>query len=217
VAFASLIALPVFVWFKGKKYCTWVCGCGGLAETVGDRWRHLSPKGATNTKREKQIYIVTAVAVVATVLAALGLDHFAGGFTLTNLYTWTVDFWLILVLPVAFYPFFGGKIWCRYWCPVVGWMNLAHKAKPKSLPTHGISAVKERCIACGMCDRFCEVGVPVKSFALKGQFFSMDNSSCIGCGVCITVCPTDVLKFHSQPASRKKSAVALPQLEAAKE
>lgn len=198
VIFASLAALPLFVWFKGKKYCTWICGCGALAETLGDRWRHLAPKGATNTKREKQIYIVTAFAAVATLGAALGFDHLGGGFSLSGLYSWTVDLWLISILPIAFYPFFGGKIWCRYWCPVVGWMNLIHKAKPKALPTHGIASIKERCIACGMCDRYCEVGVPVKSFALKGEFFSMDNSSCIGCGVCITVCPTDVLRFANQ-------------------
>jgi thioredoxin reductase/NAD-dependent dihydropyrimidine dehydrogenase PreA subunit len=198
IIFTSAVALPVLVWFKGRKYCTWLCGCGALAETLGSRWRHLSPKGVTNTKREKQIYIVTAVAGIATLLAALGFDHLGGGFTLAGLYSLTVDLWLIAILPIAFYPFFGGKIWCRYWCPVVGWMNLVHKAKPKALPTHGIAANKDRCIACGLCDRYCEVGVPVKTFALRGEFFSVDNSSCIGCGVCITVCPTDVLNYANR-------------------
>ncbi len=88
-------------------------------------------------------------------------------------------------------------MWCRYWCPAVGLMNLFHKAKPKSIRTFGIASRKERCIACGMCDRFCEVGVPVKSFALKGRFFDMSNSSCISCGICISVCPTRVLSFST--------------------
>src|SRR5690606_33461276 len=31
------IGVPILVYFFGKRwYCSWVCGCGGLAETVGD-------------------------------------------------------------------------------------------------------------------------------------------------------------------------------------
>ena len=58
-----------------------------------------------------------------------------------------------------------------------------------------ISPEKKRCIACGMCSRYCEVGVDVMKFALKGEPFGMENSSCIGCGICLQVCPTDVLRF----------------------
>ena len=133
----------------------------------------------------------------ATVLVALGVDHLGAGISISGVYTFSVDLALIAILSVAFYPFFGGKIWCRYWCPAVGLMSLFHKAKPKSIRTFGIASRKERCIACGMCDRFCEVGVPVKSFALKGRFFDLSNSSCISCGICISVCPTRVLSFST--------------------
>ena len=200
VLFITLVALPISVWLRGKSYCTWICGCGALAETVGDRWRQYAPKGRANTTREKQIYYVTGFAIAATVLVALGVDHLRAGISISAVYTYSVDLALIAILPIAFYPFFGGKTWCRYWCPVVGLMNWFHKAKPKSIRTFGIASRKERCIACGMCDRYCEVGVPVKSFALKGQFFDMSNSSCISCGICISVCPTRVLSFsHTVP------------------
>ncbi|MEE9293942.1 MAG: NAD(P)-binding domain-containing protein [Phycisphaerae bacterium] len=197
VLFITLVALPLGVWLKGKSYCSWICGCGALAETVGDGWRHYSPKGPANTAREKQVHYVTAFALVATALVALGVDHLAAGVSITGVYTFTVDLALIAIIPIACYPFFGGKMWCRYWCPAVGLMNLFHQAKPKSIRTFGIASRKERCIACGMCDRFCEVGVPVKSFALKGRFFDMSNSSCISCGICISVCPTRVLSFST--------------------
>ncbi len=197
VLFITLIGLPLVVWFRGKSYCTWVCGCGALAETVGDRWRHYSPKGKNNTARERQIYYLTGFAVAATLLVALGVDHLGAGITISNIYGLSVDLALIAILPIAFYPFLGGKIWCRFWCPAVGLMNLFHRAKPKWIRTFGIASRKERCIACGMCDRFCEVGVPVKSFALKGQFFDMGNSSCISCGICLAVCPTRVLSFST--------------------
>ena len=41
----TFVIIPILVLFHGKRYCSWICGCGGLAETLGDRWRHLAPKG----------------------------------------------------------------------------------------------------------------------------------------------------------------------------
>ncbi len=189
------IAVPVFTLFHGKKFCTWVCGCGGLAETVGDAWRHYSPKGVSNTRKERQLYLVTGFAAVATVLVAAGHDFAVAGVTVSKAYSYVVDLVLIAIIPIAMYPFLGGKVWCRYWCPVVGWMDIIGK----KFSRFRISADKHRCIACNMCSRYCEVGVNVMRFAVKGEPFGMWNSSCIGCGVCIHVCPTDVLTFgHHQ-------------------
>jgi NosR/NirI family transcriptional regulator, nitrous oxide reductase regulator len=186
-----LLAIPVFTLFHGKKFCAWVCSCGGLAETLGDPWRHYSPKGPRNTRKERQIYLVMAFTAVATVLAAAGYDFAVAGISLSKFYSYTVDLFLIAAIPMAVYPFMGGKVWCRYWCPIVGWMDIVGKR----LSRFRIAAEKRRCIACNMCTRYCEVGVDVMKFALKGESFGMWNSSCIGCGICIQVCPTDVLKF----------------------
>lgn len=39
------IITPILTYYYGKRwYCSWVCGCGGLAETAGDPYRHLSDK-----------------------------------------------------------------------------------------------------------------------------------------------------------------------------
>ena len=36
----SLLFVPLMGVFFGKRwYCSWVCGCGGLANTAGDAWR----------------------------------------------------------------------------------------------------------------------------------------------------------------------------------
>ena len=49
---AAAIATPVLTYFFGKRwYCSWVCGCGGLAETLGDPWRQLSDKSHDRVAR----------------------------------------------------------------------------------------------------------------------------------------------------------------------
>jgi len=55
----------------------------------------------------------------------------------------------------------------------------------------------DKCITCGECSRYCEVGIDVMAFAKNQESFSNENSSCIQCGVCVTVCPMDVLSFDN--------------------
>jgi len=44
--FMVFVVSPWLTYKYGKRwYCSWVCGCGGLAETAGDSFRHLSDKG----------------------------------------------------------------------------------------------------------------------------------------------------------------------------
>ncbi|MEM7307117.1 MAG: NAD(P)-binding domain-containing protein [Planctomycetota bacterium] len=205
----SFVLIPIVAIKHGKKYCSWVCGCGGLAETLGDPWRHYSPKGKDNIARERMGLWVTGFATIATVVVFLNLAlpsnrALAGTSSLlTGLYGSIVDVWLIGIIPVALYPFLGGKTWCRYWCPSAVYMQLVSrfwatfKSKGEAVKrsTYAIFSRKERCIACNMCTRYCEVGIDVRKFAIKGQAFDNTNSSCIGCGICISVCPTETLDF----------------------
>ena len=96
------------------------------------------------------------------------------------------------MIPVALYPFLGGKVWCRYWCPLAAWNQVLAKwfgkLKIKS---------NSKCISCTQCSKFCQVGVDVMAFALNQESFDNRNSSCIHCGICIDVCPMDVLSFDS--------------------
>jgi thioredoxin reductase/polyferredoxin len=194
----SFVIIPIFVLWHGKRYCSWICGCGGLAETLGDRWRHLAPKGPTSTKWEWMNLVVLIAAVVVTAMMILRdsigfLRHPAvWGLETYHLFA---DIWLVGILPVTLYPFLGGKIWCRYWCPLAKLMHLISKAYTKA----GISRYRivsnDKCITCTECSRNCLVGIDVMSFALKQEPITNANSSCIGCGVCVSVCPMDVLSF----------------------
>jgi len=191
--------IPLMVRWHGKRFCTWVCGCGGLAETFGDRWRHLSSKGVRAEKWEIVGDIITfwAFGSALVILLVYGGKSGASG-AWHSAYVVLVDFWLIAVIPVALYPFFGGKVWCRLWCPLAKYMQYLSR-------WYGTLEIQsnEKCISCTECSRFCEVGVDVMSFARNGQSFDNRNSSCIHCGICISVCPMNVLSFQRRASGSK--------------
>ncbi len=207
----TFVLIPIFVLFHGKRYCSWICGCGGLAETFGDRWRHLAPKGKTSIKWEWMNFAVLIFAAIVTVLM-LAKDVYSAlagtaewGITAYRIYA---DVWLVGILPVTLYPFLGGKVWCRYWCPLAKLMHLQSAFFAKLKVGKFKIVANDKCIGCYECSRNCQVGIDVMSYALKQQVLDNETSSCIGCGICVTVCPMDTLSFgetngHAAPVKIK--------------
>jgi thioredoxin reductase/polyferredoxin len=193
--------IPVIVLFHGKRYCSWVCGCGGLAETLGDRWRHLAPKGKASQRWERMgsWVLVLAVVVTGAVLLADLVDVLRKPSRVAlDWYRLGVDVWLVGILPVTLYPFLGGKVWCRYWCPLAKLMEIQSRLFSKLRWSRFSIHANDKCIACGECTRNCQVGIDVMSYALKQDVLDNRTSSCIGCGICVTVCPMDVLHFRKE-------------------
>jgi len=71
----TFIISPVLTYFYGKRwYCSWVCGCGGLAETAGDPFRHLSDNSDTAWKWERRI--IYPVLFLVCLMTLTVLDSF---------------------------------------------------------------------------------------------------------------------------------------------
>lgn len=63
------IVSPILTYLYGKRwYCSWVCGCGGLAETAGDPFRHLSDKRLKAWKVER--WMIHGVLLFSFVMTA---------------------------------------------------------------------------------------------------------------------------------------------------
>lgn len=196
--FLTFIILPILVLFYGKRYCSWICGCGGLAETLGDRWRHLAPKGRNSIRWEWMNLAVLGFATIVTILVLVKDTYglFSQGADIgVQVYRLYADVWLVGILPVTLYPFLGGKIWCRYWCPLAKLMQLQAQFFSKLRWSRFKIIANNKCIGCDECSRNCQVGIDVMNFALKQEVIDNQNSSCIGCGICVTTCPMDVLSF----------------------
>jgi thioredoxin reductase/polyferredoxin len=196
----TFVAIPLLSYKQGKRFCTWVCGCGGLAETLGDRWRHLSPKGPRSRAWEFQGLVIFVAAAIATLVTVGAFDTRADNGWATA-YAYVVDFWLVAVIPIALYPFFGGKVWCRYWCPLAAYNGVLAKLYGRLR-----IVADDKCISCTMCSKYCQVGVDVMAFAKNGDAFDNANSACIQCGICIDVCPMSVLEFDDAPRAAFASA-----------
>jgi NosR/NirI family transcriptional regulator, nitrous oxide reductase regulator len=214
----TFVIIPIFVLFHGKRYCSWVCGCGGLAETFGDRWRHLAPKGKASIRWEWMNSAVLIFAGVVTVLVLAKDTYLAITGTADlgiRIYRLSADLWLVGILPVTLYPFLGGKIWCRYWCPLAKLMQLQSHWFTKLRWSRFKIVANDKCIGCYECSRNCQVGIDVMNFALKQDTLDNANSSCIGCGICVTVCPMDTLSFESVSESAAPSKLVNITLEPA--
>jgi polyferredoxin len=259
-----LVVTPFLTYLVGKRwYCSWICGCGGLAETAGDSFRHLSSKSTAAWKLERWLIHSIMVFVLVMTVAAL-LPYFTGrefaiGFLTANknsffgiasailllascllflgyrqyknriLLAASILFVFILlcltfaffsgnesvfavkstsikkaygffigsvfsgVIGVGFYPVLGNRIWCRFGCPMAGYMGLFQRFKSRfRITTNG-----GQCISCGNCSTYCEQGIDVRAYAQKGQ--NIVRASCVGCGICSAVCPRGVLKLENGP------------------
>ena len=199
--FLSLILVPVFVYIYGKRwYCSWVCGCGGLAETLGDPYRQHSDKSVKAWKIER--WLIHAVLVFAIVMTGATLySFFTTNDALLGIKTYDLQSWYGFligsifagVIGTGFYPVMGNRVWCRFGCPLAAYMGLVQRFKSRfRITTNG-----GQCISCGNCSTYCEQGIDVRWYAQRGQ--NIVRSSCVGCGVCSAVCPRGVLKLENGP------------------
>ena len=197
--FASLLLVPVMTLLYGKRwYCSWVCGCGGLANTFGEPWRHLSDKSALAWKIEKvTIHTMLVLAIVGTafwfITALLPNEQLAEvSRTYHKYYGWIVIASLSGAIGTGLYPIGGTRVWCRFFCPMAALLGLIQK-----LGRFRIRVKRDMCISCGMCSTYCEMGIDVRAYAQANESFT--RASCVGCGLCAEVCPRGVLRLENTP------------------
>ena len=202
-----VVAVPLLTYFWGKRwYCSWVCGCGALAETLGDPYRQLSDKSLRAWKIERwSVHLVLVFAVVMTITVLysywtnspklLGVDSFSlrqgYGFFIGSLFSG--------VIGTGLYPLMGSRVWCRFGCPLAAYLGIVQRFRSRfRITTNG-----GQCISCGNCSTYCEMGIDVRYYAQRGQ--SVVRSSCVGCGVCASVCPRGVLRLENTNKNRSEA------------
>ncbi|MCB0515590.1 MAG: 4Fe-4S binding protein [Bacteroidetes bacterium] len=201
--FLSFIATPVLTYFFGKRwYCSWVCGCGALAETAGDSFRHLSDKSLRAWKIERwTVYSVLVLVILLTLILwinSLSGGSFLGDFSsqFARAYGFFITAMFSGVVGVGFYPLLGSRVWCRFGCPMAAYLGILQKYFSR----FKISTNAAQCISCGLCSHNCEMGIDVRAYAQQQQ--DIVRASCVGCGICAEVCPRGVLRLENISSSK---------------
>lgn len=201
-----LIPWMIYRWGKGA-YCGWICSCGALAETMGDRHRQKMPHGPVWNRVNVigQVFLAAAVGLLA--LRIVGwVTPFAWPDRVFDLllegktadggkaagwflsYKWFVDILFGGVIGVGFYFKYSGRVWCRFACPLAALMHIYTR-----FSKFRIFAEKKKCISCNICTSVCHQGIDVMAFANRGA--PMEDPECVRCSACVQSCPTGVLSF----------------------
>ncbi|MCB9655388.1 MAG: NAD(P)-binding domain-containing protein [Deltaproteobacteria bacterium] len=205
--FQTFVLIPWLVYRYGKgAYCGWICSCGALAETLGDRHRHKMPHGPRWNRLNLVGQAILAWALLLflariiswtapTTRVGAWFEAFfsAGlsGFEIAGLpfnYYKVVDVFLAGIVGVGLYFWFSGRVWCRFACPLAALMHIYAR-----FSRFAIIPEKKKCISCNVCTSVCHQGIDVMSFANKGR--PMIDPECVRCSACVQMCPTGVLSF----------------------
>lgn len=101
------VITPILTYKFGKRwYCSWVCGCGGLAETAGDSFRHLSDKSQSAWKIERwvvhSVLVFVVVMTTAVIATYLGYDSTKYWFT-KDIFLLSVAVLLTIIFAFVWY------------------------------------------------------------------------------------------------------------------
>lgn len=190
----TFVVIPLLVWRWGKgAYCGWICSCGALAETMGDRQREKMPHGpgwnALNMLGQVLLWIALGMLILRVIgWASGGALGDLNGLLLVQGWKPVVDFFLAGALGLGLYFWLSGRMWCRFACPLAALMHIyARFSRFRIVPE------TEKCISCNACTAVCHQGIDVMNFANKGQH--MADPQCVRCSACVQTCPTGVLQF----------------------
>ncbi len=208
MALYLFVLIPVLVYFFGKRYCSWFCPCGNLAEAVGitpwgSRWvAELTPRGDEAKKLEwiQVAVMLFSVGFGIVILIDAG-KLFGAGFhdirlALQAFQDLSIDFIFGAILGVGLYPFMGTRIWCRYGCALARFMQLVGSFTKSRFAI----VANASCRGLNLCSSVCPMGIDVASYAhldkkpILGSF-TLKEEPCIGCGGCISICPVQALSF----------------------
>ncbi|MBA3763250.1 MAG: 4Fe-4S binding protein, partial [Chthoniobacterales bacterium] len=202
----TFIIIPLLIWRWGKgAYCGWICSCGALAETMGDRQRNKMPHGPFWNRFNMAGQVILAFAFLLLFIRIAGWiapqSFFASAFHMLlegknaagkvvnyASYKWFVDVILGGVIGVGLYFKYSGRVWCRFFCPLAALMHIYTR-----FSRYRIFPDKPKCISCNVCTSVCHQGIDVMNFANKG--LPMEDPQCVRCSACVQECPTGVLAF----------------------
>lgn len=178
-----LVLFLLALLFGRRVKCGWMNTCVGLKETAGAPFRKHTIQGP-DVYKYSRIKFVTAF---------FYLLYFIFLFTPAGTYKQVYFYWFWTIIVVVYFgglflsPLVGPRAWCRFFCPFLfGWANIVGFFR--------IKVDRNLCTDCGICEKSCDMGVPVMHLSKKNE--SIKTTECMGCGRCRSNCPKDAIELR---------------------
>lgn len=179
-----LFFVPIF-FFGRRADCGWCCPCVASRETFGAAFRNRTLK-AEGWWRLRYLKYAHTAAVLLYLGAVLTLPATAREVYGEPLYAYLLGGYYLSFLLV---PWTGNRNFCRWGCPWAGvWGILGY------LGFYRLRADPERCTQCGLCEKVCDMGIPVRRYIQEKG--AVHTPECMGCRRCVEVCPEGALEIR---------------------
>ncbi|WP_127845581.1 4Fe-4S binding protein [Psychroflexus aestuariivivens] len=213
-----LVITPILTYKYGKRwYCSWVCGCGGLAETAGDPFRHLSDKSQNAWKLERwlvhSVVVFVVIMTTAVVHSYLKTDQYwlsgstfliSVGVLLSLIFAWVMIFKREQIQKDAKYAAIGFFVLIialivLHFSGMIDNIFLLEAETLRSSYGFAIGAIFSGVVGVGFYPIFgnrvwCRFGCPMAAIlGFQQRLFSKfrittNGGQCISCGNCSTYC-----------------------------
>jgi len=188
-------AVFLLVLVFGRALCGWACVYTPVQEQAANVLTAVGkdPNRILN-KRKWLLYALTALfwgSFAFNIYRNLDKLNFSfdNGLDVGN--HWLFFSGLLTIFPITIFltHYLGNRFFCKQLCPLGGTMSLYSRL--------GLLKIKidaDKCGSCTKCDKNCQMGVDISSFAKSNQS-SVSDGNCIVCGDCIDHCPKGALKY----------------------
>lgn len=197
--FLTFISLVIF----GRLYCGWLCPFGALSELLFRLKKFIEVRYKKSLGKEIEIefiddnfivkflrkfenyyryfkYIFVFLILFFPTLSFLEPFQYVFVFYKFNLKSIIYSVF-ILVMCIIFV-----RVWCRYFCPLGGFLALCSKISLFRLK------INKSCLGC----EICKVSCPMNAIVERNKRLEIINSECILCNVCREVCGPKVININ---------------------
>jgi polyferredoxin len=199
-SFIVFLAMLIGSIFLGRLFCGYLCPAGGIQEFAM----------LVNGKRPRQgwknniKYVIWAIWITVIIVCfifrkqKLTVNFFymtTHGISIANIGDYATYYGVMLLI---FAPciIFGKRIFCHYFCWMAPFMVIGSKIGDLlHIKRLKLSADKNACINCHMCDKSCPMSLKVSE---KVQIGKMDDNECILCGSCVDNCPKKAIAYKAK-------------------
>jgi ferredoxin len=191
-----------------RGFCGWLCPLGGLQEFLARIGKKIMGRQLVMpVKLDKVLrYLKYGVLVLTAYLAWKTASMWVSPYDPWAAYghlgegipsVWkefSVGFILLIITFVG--SFFYDRFFCKYLCPMGGFLGLVAKISPFKIKRDA-----EVCIDCNLCTVLCSMNIDV------AKVDTVTSDECINCQECVAVCPKEgaLVNTYSFMKTKKRS------------